>query len=110
MDRVDLIAWGFFLSRTVKPNVEICNSRTGERYELLGLGIGDGTQQGVCALARVQPRVLNNDWNVRLNYAGVIGITRNGFRFLQIIKSEMLCSSRRHSQNKDLQGHGPERK
>src|SRR5437667_11184467 len=68
----------------------------GERSQLLVLGIGDRAQQGVCALARVQSRVLNNDWNVRLNCAGVVGITRNGLRLLEIVKSEMLCSSRCH--------------
>jgi hypothetical protein len=43
--------------------------------------------------------MLNNDWDVRFDYAGIVGIAGNRFRFPEIVKSQKLCSPRCHHNN-----------
>jgi len=51
--------------------------------------IGDCSNQGVLGLARIEPRVLHDDRNVRLDEAGVVGISWDRLRVGEVIEAEV---------------------
>jgi hypothetical protein len=55
---------------------------------------GDGCEEGIFSLARIESCVLNYDRHVRFDQARIGCIRRNFFWMIEIIKPQMLCSSR----------------
>lgn len=54
-----------------------------------------GCDESVFGLSRIQSRVLHDYRYVRLDQARIVSVTRNWFRFFQIIKPDVLCPLRR---------------
>src|SRR5262249_35649325 len=49
--------------------------------------VGDRRQKRDFRASRIESRVLNDDWHVRLEYRGIVGIARNRLRVVEIIKA-----------------------
>jgi YVTN family beta-propeller protein len=48
------------------------------------------TEQGICILPRIQSRMLNDDWNVRLYDARIVGGAGNWRRVVEIVEADVL--------------------
>src|SRR6516164_2774216 len=51
--------------------------------------IGNGRQQRHFGAARIEPRVLHDDRNVRFEHRGVVGVARDRLRVVEIVEAQM---------------------
>src|SRR5947207_1300397 len=65
-------------------------------WAMSSLRKGDGGEQRVRVLPRVQSGVLHDDGNVALEYARVVGTVRDRLRIVEVVESKMLGAARRH--------------
>src|ERR1700741_3897337 len=61
-------------------------------YENSSFSVGDRRQKGDLGAPRIEPRVLDDDWHVRLEYRSIVGITRDRFRVVEIIEAQVQCA------------------
>src|SRR6516162_5034316 len=54
--------------------------------------IGNGRQQRHFGAARIEPRVLHDDRNVRFEHRGVVGVARDRLRVVEIVEAQMQCT------------------
>src|SRR5207253_1495678 len=54
--------------------------------------VGDCRQKSDLGAPRIESRVLDDDWHVRLEYRGIVGITRDRFRVVEIIEAQVQCA------------------
>src|ERR1051326_4148798 len=59
-------------------------------------GIGHGAEQCILRLARVEPRVLCHDGNIRTNDAGVVCVSWDGLRIAEIVEAHVARAPRGH--------------
>src|SRR6478609_725617 len=60
------------------------------------IGIGDRAQQGVLRLARIEPRVLRHDRNIRADDTGIIGVARDGLGIGEVVEPDVPRTARGH--------------
>src|SRR5215469_12771219 len=51
-------------------------------------GVGDRRQKGDFGAPRIESRVLDDDWHIRLEYRGIVGIARDRLGVVEIIEAQ----------------------
>src|SRR4051794_16351604 len=74
-------------------SVAICGGSPG--YGRSALGVSHGRQQGDFGVPGIEPRMLDNYWNVGFEHGGVIRISGDLLRVGEIVEAQMQGSPRR---------------